>query len=553
MTPPRPEAPSGARFFLRTLAWLPALSILASCGQSAPTDPGNTPTNPVAPAANFTSAPSGSNPLTILFTDTSTPGSAPVTAWSWSFGDGGTSTTQNPSHTYAAAGSFNVSLAVTTSVGSNSRAAFVNPTAPPVAPTANFTSTTQTGTDPLVVTFTDTSVPGSSAITSWVWDFGDGTSGTQQNPVHTYSRGALDQKFFEVKLTVTTTAGSNTKTSTNHVEVYNAIIIDAPAQLLGGVSTVYNTPNTVTSLTATADPIRTLREFRPVLDSAVVTMWEGSYADNDCYTGANWVAKPATQGTGALDNGTHFRGWLRYIPHRTGESTRWLERYTAQLSPAPGDTWPGSNGSATNFANMRTLLQVSASTATGSTGRWVSCEEMKPLFSNYYTIYKISTNQPVQQLARIRKYRYYRPIPDGFFPLGEQTGTVQRTATNTRGVSNTKSFEFSASISASVTSETPGMNATLESTLTSTYGFSTTVHVEQSVGVTYNSPDPKQNYELQWALWEEVEVYRIEGLTPGVLWSDPNYAVRLPSTQLELVNQTATVVQSAVWVRKPGT
>jgi PKD repeat protein len=521
---------------------LPALFVLATCGDSTPTDTGN---NTVAPSANFTSAPSGANPLTINFTDTSTPGSSAISAWSWTFGDGSTSTAQNPSHTYAAAGSFSVSLTVTTSVGSNARSAFVNPTAPTAAPSANFTSTAQTGTDPLLVTFTDNSTPGSSAITSWSWDFGDGQSSTQQNPTHTYTRGSQDQKFFDVKLTVTTTVGSDTKTSVAHVEVYKPIIIDAPTELLGGVSTTYNVNNTQTPLTATADPAALLREFRPVLDSAVITMWEGNRTDIDNCSSGVLVAEPGTP---------QFRDWLTYIPHRTGEDNRYLENnYSAVLAPRPADTWPGSLGSPTQFKNMRTLLQAGVTTKTGGSARWHSCEELTPFLSEWFSSHKYSYNQPIQQLARIRKYRFYRPISDGFFPLGEQTGTVQRTATNTRGVSNTKSFEFSASISASVTSESPGMNATLETTLTSTYGFTTTVYAEAAVGVTVTSPAPKQNYNLQWGLWEEVEVYRIEGPTAGLLWSDPNYAVNNPNSQLVLVNPTATVVQSAVWIRKPGT
>lgn len=48
------------------------------------------------------------------FTDTSTPGpSGPITAWAWTFGDGGTSTSQNPTHSYAAAGIYSVRLVVT--------------------------------------------------------------------------------------------------------------------------------------------------------------------------------------------------------------------------------------------------------------------------------------------------------------------------------------------------------------------------------------------------------------------------------------------------------
>lgn len=50
----------------------------------------------------------------VQFTDTSTPGpSGPITAWAWDFGDGGTSTLQNPSHTYASTGLWEASLTVT--------------------------------------------------------------------------------------------------------------------------------------------------------------------------------------------------------------------------------------------------------------------------------------------------------------------------------------------------------------------------------------------------------------------------------------------------------
>ena len=48
----------------------------------------------------------GAAPLTVSFADGS---SGPATAWSWSFGDGGTSTAQNPSHTYSTVGNYNVS------------------------------------------------------------------------------------------------------------------------------------------------------------------------------------------------------------------------------------------------------------------------------------------------------------------------------------------------------------------------------------------------------------------------------------------------------------
>ena len=57
--------------------------------------------------------------MTVAFKDTSTPGSAAITAWAWNFGDTETSTVKNPTHTYANAGMYTVTLTVTTSVDSD--------------------------------------------------------------------------------------------------------------------------------------------------------------------------------------------------------------------------------------------------------------------------------------------------------------------------------------------------------------------------------------------------------------------------------------------------
>src|SRR5207248_9615652 len=88
-----------------------------------------------APTAAFTS--SGTNCLgdAVAFEDRSTSPSLAITQWSWNFGDGQTSTLQNPSHTYAASGNYNVTLTVTNSGGcsSTSAAQTVHVNAKPVA------------------------------------------------------------------------------------------------------------------------------------------------------------------------------------------------------------------------------------------------------------------------------------------------------------------------------------------------------------------------------------------------------------------------------------
>jgi serine protease len=85
-----------------------------------------------APVAAFSGTPtSGTAPLTVAFTDASTYN---PTSWAWTFGDGGTSTLQNPSHIYATAGTYSVTLTATNAYGSNSltKTGYITVTAAPV-------------------------------------------------------------------------------------------------------------------------------------------------------------------------------------------------------------------------------------------------------------------------------------------------------------------------------------------------------------------------------------------------------------------------------------
>ena len=73
----------------------------------------------VAPVADFTGTPtSGAASLSVTFTDSST--NSP-TSWAWDFGDGGTSTAQNPTHSYSTSGVFTVALTATNTAGSNTK------------------------------------------------------------------------------------------------------------------------------------------------------------------------------------------------------------------------------------------------------------------------------------------------------------------------------------------------------------------------------------------------------------------------------------------------
>ncbi len=155
--------------------------------------------NPVIVTAGFTY---NDNCGLVQFTDTSTctgTGSI-VNQWNWDFDDGGaTSTLQNPSYQYSNAGTYNVQLIATSNIGCSDTVVVAVPVTE--IPTANFTVPTNCG---LTNTFTNNgSVGGSSAITSFNWDFGDLNTGTGEPVTHTYATSGT----WNVQLVVTNADG----------------------------------------------------------------------------------------------------------------------------------------------------------------------------------------------------------------------------------------------------------------------------------------------------------------------------------------------------------
>ncbi len=157
---------------------------------------GTTPNTP--PVANFTSSCAG---LTCNFTDTSTDSDGTIASRSWAFGDGGTSTAQNPSRTYAASGTYDVTLTVTDNGGAtHSTTKSVTVSAGNTSPTANFTFSCPN----LACNFTDTSTDSDGTVTAWSWNFGNGQTSTVRHPSHTYASAGT----YNVTLTVTDNGGA---------------------------------------------------------------------------------------------------------------------------------------------------------------------------------------------------------------------------------------------------------------------------------------------------------------------------------------------------------
>jgi PKD repeat protein len=128
------------------------------------------------------------NTLEISFSDSSSTHYA-VTSWIWDFGDGNSSTSQNPSHTYAHGGAYDVCLIVYDAHGCSDSVCQQIIVHQVNTPTCQASFSFHEAANGLQVNFADAST-GSNIITSWVWDFGDGNSSTLQNPSHTYAHGA---------------------------------------------------------------------------------------------------------------------------------------------------------------------------------------------------------------------------------------------------------------------------------------------------------------------------------------------------------------------------
>ncbi|MBI1184119.1 PKD domain-containing protein [bacterium] len=174
---------------------------------------------------------------TSYFTNNSSIGSGSISNYGWYFGDGFTSTDENPKHVYGTYGSYVPSLVVSTANGctdSVSGSLAVN-----ASPVADFSASN--------VCFGDALSPGnnssiaSGSISSYYWDFDDGTSSTAKSPSHTYtSKGNFDLKLV-------TTSNSGCKDSlTKQITVDSKMVpgYNATEACLGDSTRFTNTTNT---------------------------------------------------------------------------------------------------------------------------------------------------------------------------------------------------------------------------------------------------------------------------------------------------------------------
>ncbi|MGY3212640.1 PKD domain-containing protein [Mucilaginibacter sp. HD30] len=178
-----------------------------------------------------------------VFKDQTKADGSTISAWLWNFGDGKTSALQNPSHLYSQPGNYTVQLVISSNNGCATAIAekTIHISESPVAA---FTFTTPDCVTK-AVTLTDQSTATEGNISSWIWDYGDGTIETKNNNAvfqHTFASAGT----FIIKLVVTAAGGcSSTKTRSITVNPTPVVNFGIPAICLADASASFTDSTTI--------------------------------------------------------------------------------------------------------------------------------------------------------------------------------------------------------------------------------------------------------------------------------------------------------------------
>ena len=174
----------------------------------------------------------------------------------WEFGDGTTSTLQNPFHTYQNDAIYTITLTIENECGSDTKSEIIEIITPPVA---NFTSSVVSGCQGLSVSYVNQS---SSNATSFLWTFPGGipNTSTEMNPVVEYP----DHGTFNVTLRANNPIGSNTIVKNNYITVAPLPTTGFSHVLQGATATFDNNSQFATSYSWNFGDGQTSSEENPV-------------------------------------------------------------------------------------------------------------------------------------------------------------------------------------------------------------------------------------------------------------------------------------------------
>ncbi|MEW5797304.1 MAG: PKD domain-containing protein [Candidatus Zixiibacteriota bacterium] len=172
----------------------------------------------------------GGAPLTVSFTDESIPATT-ITSWYWDFGDGNNSTEQNPTYEYAEVGVYDVTLEISDGVLTDNltKAEYITTQVGLVADFVGYPTDIQPGQavmfEPLL----------SGAANDYLWDFGDGQTSVERNPIHVYTSVGRYDVTLTARLLLDGCDQQDTHVKTQYIKVSN---IDAAflAQPTAGVA-----------------------------------------------------------------------------------------------------------------------------------------------------------------------------------------------------------------------------------------------------------------------------------------------------------------------------
>ncbi|NNF02479.1 MAG: PKD domain-containing protein, partial [Bacteroidia bacterium] len=271
------------------------------------------------PIASFSASNNqGCASLSVQFTNSSTN----YQTSKWYFGDGTTSTTKNPSHVYSAAGSYTVSLVVTSSSGIKDSIGIANIVNVIAKPLANFASNqNQACEGNNLFTFLNQSLN----YDSCVWDFGDGSISYLTSPQHTYSNAGT----YTVKLVV-----FNSSYNCSDVLTRNAYIVVRPKPV-------------VTFSVDTNETCDSLYQFQYSAPTAGLASWVWDFGDGITSSAANPSHVYAKSGSYSVT----FIGFTAYGCSDTLTRAQYIQ---VRSNPVPPINLSDSGGCAPFTAQFQT-------------------------------------------------------------------------------------------------------------------------------------------------------------------------------------------------------